>query len=400
MTSSSQTPLCIVEVNDAKDISAAIKIIGSTKTPFAKYKMVNVAKDKKTAEIGLGSTFTEVYQALNGTGVIVLGARADGPGTGGVTLSSGYSWHTNQYGLGFDTVVSYEVVLPDGRIVTASDSSEPELFFALNGGLNRFGIVTKIVFKTVPQPGKIYGGLQFFSSADVPTVIAATEKFHLNSQDPKASVVLTIGGGTLPGAILISFYDGETRPSDFDVFKGINSTFSTLATQDYSSMIAGSLTAFQAGNRGSFASISTKTLTKKFMEAVFNETQHWSQFTKTRSGGVMQYDVEPFHAYGKYATDLAYPHADSPLPLNIYFSWTKVEDDVFWNDAIQKSLARLRCVAREEGIFVGGSMYPGYAYRTTTGEQLYGKTNAVKLRGIRKKYDPNGVMLLAGGFTI
>lgn len=77
----------------------------------------------------------------------VLGARADGPGTGGVTLSCGYSWYTNQYGLSCDTVISYEVVLPDGKIVTASNSSKPDLFFALKGGLNRFGIVTKIVFK-------------------------------------------------------------------------------------------------------------------------------------------------------------------------------------------------------------------------------------------------------------
>ncbi|KAH9213233.1 hypothetical protein DL95DRAFT_302673 [Leptodontidium sp. 2 PMI_412] len=423
MSSSSQTPLCVVEANNAKDISAAIKIIGSTKTPFAvksagytsnpgfssttgvhisleKFKMVILAEDKRTVEIGLGNSFTAVYQALNGTGVNVLGARADGPGTGGVTLSCGYSWYTNQYGLGCDTVISYEVVLPDGKIVTASNSSEPDLFFALKGGLNRFGIVTKIVFKTVPQPGKIYGGVQFFDPAAVPAILKATEDFHLNSRDPKASVVLTLGGGSLPGVTLLSFYDGEARPKDFDVFNGIIPTFSTLATQDYSEMIGGTLTSLQAGNRGSFASISTTTLTKTFMEAVVNETQYWTQFTVTRRGGLLQYDVEPFHAYGKYATDSAYPHRDSPLPLNIYFAWSAETDDAFWNDAIQKSLAQLKGVAREEGILTEGSMYPGYAYGTATGDQLYGATNAARLRCIREKYDPDDAMLLAGGFSI
>ncbi|KAG4430195.1 hypothetical protein IFR05_014325 [Cadophora sp. M221] len=423
MTSSSQTPLCVVEVNDAKDVSTAIKIIGSTKTPFAvksagftsnpgfssttgvhisleKFKMVNLAEDKKTVEVGLGQSFTEVYQALNGSGVNVLGARADGPGTGGVTLSCGYSWYTNQYGLGCDTVLSYEVVLPDGKIVTASNSSEPDLFFALKGGLNRFGIVTKIVFNTVPQRGKVYGGVQFFDPTAVSALLNATEDFHLNSQDPKASVILTLGGGSLPGAILLSFYDGEARPKDFDGFNNIIPTFSTLATQDYSSMIGGTLTSFQAGNRGSFGSISTTTLTMSFMEAVVNETQYWTQFTATRSGSLLQYDVEPFHAYGKYATDSAYPHEDSPLPLNIYFAWSAVADDAFWNDAIQKSLAQLRVVAREEGILTEGSLYPGYAYGTMTGDQLYGEVNAARLRCIREKYDPGDVMLLAGGFSI
>ncbi|PVH83468.1 FAD-binding domain-containing protein [Cadophora sp. DSE1049] len=422
MSSSSQTPLCVVEVNDTSDISAAIKIIGATKTPFAvksagynsnpgfsstmgvhisleKIKQVNLSEDKSTVEIGMGNSFTEVYQALNGSGVNVLGARADGPGTGGVTLSGGYSWYTNQYGLGCDTVVSYELVLPCGE-VRKVDASQPDLFFALKGGLNRFGIVTKIVFKTVPQPGQVYGGLQFFDPATVPALIKATESFHLNSKDPKASVILTLGGGSLPGAILLSFYDGESRPADFDVFNSFNATFSTLATQDFSSMIGGTLTSLQTGNRGSFASLSTTTLTHTLLAAVVNETNYWTQFTADRSGGLLQYDVEPFHAYGKFATDSAYPHADSPLPLNVYFSWTEEKDDAFWNDAIQKSCAHLIEVARAEGILTEGSVYPGYAYGTTTVDQLYGKENAARLREIQRMYDPKGVMLLTGGFTI
>ncbi|KAH7417844.1 hypothetical protein BKA64DRAFT_738392 [Cadophora sp. MPI-SDFR-AT-0126] len=420
MSSSSQTPLCVVEVNDANDISAAIKVIGATRTPFAvksagfnsnpgfssttgvhisleKIKQITLSEDKATAEIGLGNA--KVYQSLNGSGVNVLGARADGPGTGGVTLSCGYSWYTNQYGLGCDTVVSYELVLPCGDITTV-DASQPDLFFALKGGLNRFGIVTKIVFKTIPQPGQVYGGLQFFDPATVPALINATESFHLNSKDPKASVILTLGGGTLPGAILLSFYDGESRPADFDVFDDFIPLFSTLATQDFSSMISGTLTSLQGGNRGSFASVSTTTLTHTFLAAVVNETNFWTRFTAGNSGGLLQYDVEPFHAYGKFATDSAYPHADSPLPLNIYFSWTDEKDDAFWNDAIQKSCAHLTEVARAEGILNEGSVYPGYAYGTTRGDQLHGKENAARLREIQSLYDPEGVMLLAGGFTI
>ena len=254
--------------------------------------------------------------------------------------------------------------------------------------------------QTVPQPGQIYGGLQIFDPSAVPALINATESFHLNSRDPKASVILTLGGGILPGAILLSFYDGENRPADFDVFNDINATFSTLATQDFSAMISGSLTSLQAGNRGSFASVSTTTLTHTLLAAVVNETNYWTQFSADRSGSLLQYDVEPFHDYGKFATDSAYPHSDSPLPLNIYFAWTDEKDDAFWNDAIQQSCAHLIEVARSEAILTEGSVYPGYAYGTTTGDQLYGKENAARLRRIQESYDPEGVMLLAGGFTI
>ncbi|KAK0112689.1 hypothetical protein ONS95_014428 [Cadophora gregata] len=422
MTSSSQTPLCVVEVVNAHDVSVALQIIGETKTPFAvksagytsvpgfssttgvhislqKMKQVKLSEDKSTVEVGLGNGFTEVYNALNNSGVNVLGGRADGPGTGGVTLSGGYSWYTNQYGLVSDTVVSYELVLSSGEIKTV-DASQPDLFFALKGGLNRFGIVTKIVYKTVPLPGKIYGGVQFFDRTQVPGLINATMSFHLNSKDPKASVILTMGGGALPGAILLSFYDGESRPADFDVFNGFNETFGNLATQDYTSMITGTLASLGQGARGTFASISTTTLTHTLLAAVANETDYWSQFTEARDGLLMQYDIEPFLPYGQHATDSAYPHADSPLPLNAFFQWGEAENDAFWNDAIQKSIAHLKEIARAEGILVEGSQYPGYAYGTTTWDQLYGQKNAERLKAIRSLYDPQGVMLLAGGFPI
>lgn len=44
---------------------------------------------------------------------------------------SGYSFRTNQYGLAVDNVVAYNLVLPNGTIVTASEDECPELLWAL-----------------------------------------------------------------------------------------------------------------------------------------------------------------------------------------------------------------------------------------------------------------------------
>jgi hypothetical protein len=43
----------------------------------------------------------------------------------------GYSWKTNQYGLAIDTITAYELVKPDGNVVTVTEASDPELFFGL-----------------------------------------------------------------------------------------------------------------------------------------------------------------------------------------------------------------------------------------------------------------------------
>jgi len=44
---------------------------------------------------------------------------------------AGYSWKSNQYGLTVDTVTAFELVKPDGNVVTVTKASDPELFFGL-----------------------------------------------------------------------------------------------------------------------------------------------------------------------------------------------------------------------------------------------------------------------------
>ena len=133
---------------------------------------------------------------------------------------------------------------------------------------------------------------------------------------------------------------------------------------------------------------------------------------------ILSYDIEPFLKYGAHATESAYPHDDSPCPvslsdsqsresqltllqLNLYFSWGFSSDDQYWNDAMVNAISELREVAIQEGIFDSSSaVYPNYAIAGTTAEELYGSTNAARLRSIKASVDPDGVMNLAGGFDI
>jgi hypothetical protein len=336
---------------------------------------------------------------LNGSGVNVVGGRVPGPGTGGFTLGGGYSWLSDQYGLTCDTVISYNLVLPNGSITTVEASSNSDLTFALKGGLNRFGIVTSIVYKTVPQPNLIYGGYQYFASSAIPALINATYTFQTTNKDPKAQVIFTVNGGEAPGAILLLFYDGPKRPAAFDPYNGITgATISTLAVQTFYSFVNGIPSLLESGNRGAFASVSTTTYTIPFLEAVYNETTFYGDLAALNSGGLISYDVEPFLKYGKYATNSSYPHSDSQLPLNLYYSWSLAADDEYWRGIIQQSVNHLTDIAKAEGIYYNIT-YPNYSLNTYTGPQLYGATNAARLRAIQAKIDPAGVMELAGGFS-
>lgn len=121
LLSSNQLPACVVEVTSAQDVSAVLKQVATSRTPFAiksgghasnpgfssttgvhislaRLKNVTLSADKQFVTLGMGNIWTDAYDALDGSGVNVVGGRVTGPGTGGFTLGGGYSWLTDQYG--------------------------------------------------------------------------------------------------------------------------------------------------------------------------------------------------------------------------------------------------------------------------------------------------------------
>ena len=57
------------------------------------------------------------------------------PGVGGYSLGGGYSWSTDQYGLAIDTILEYELVLPNGDTEIITNETNPDLFFALKASI-------------------------------------------------------------------------------------------------------------------------------------------------------------------------------------------------------------------------------------------------------------------------
>ena len=105
------------------------------------------------ASIGAGARLARIYDTLReGARTIPAGCGAT-VGIAGLTLGGGFGLLGRVHGLTCDALVSAQVVLADGRLIDCDADREPELFWALRGaGGGQFGVVTSLVFATVPEP--------------------------------------------------------------------------------------------------------------------------------------------------------------------------------------------------------------------------------------------------------
>lgn len=115
-----------------------------------------LTQDKYTGmafKIGTGIQAYELYAAADQYNVTVVGGEGRSVGVmGGYILGGGHSPLSSLYGMAADQVLAMEVVLPNGQFVTASNSSNPDLFWALRGGGgSTFGVVTSVTVKARPR---------------------------------------------------------------------------------------------------------------------------------------------------------------------------------------------------------------------------------------------------------
>ena len=104
----------------------------------------------RTARVGAGVTWAELDRQTQAFGLAVPGGVVSTTGVAGLTLGGGQGWLRRTYGMSCDSLLSADVIAPDGACLTASDTKNTDLFWALRGGGGNFGIVTRFEFRLHP----------------------------------------------------------------------------------------------------------------------------------------------------------------------------------------------------------------------------------------------------------
>ncbi len=127
---------------------------------------------RKVARAGGGATWADFDRATAAHGLAATGGAVSTTGVAGLTLGGGLGWLMRSYGLACDNMAAAEVVTADGRVLRASASENPDLFWALRGGGGNFGVVTSFEFR-LHEVSTVLGGLLIYP------ISRAREVLHL-----------------------------------------------------------------------------------------------------------------------------------------------------------------------------------------------------------------------------
>ncbi|KAJ3287794.1 hypothetical protein HK104_008463, partial [Borealophlyctis nickersoniae] len=401
-------PTCIFHPTTAQDVSAAVHLIDAHDAPFA------VRSGGHSTNIGASGTtgILVSMDRMNGVTNVKDGKADIGPG---LLLGGGISYLSAQYGFAIDNVHSYELVLPNATITTVTETSNPDLWFALRGGGDKFGIVTKFTLKTRPQT-LVNFGLIFYDESQIEKYFAAVADFTTNNKDPKAAIIpnMVVVEGNLVG-ILFLFYDAPKAPENawtaFTSIPAVESTFNTMpffATADP----LGKETDANYGSRQIFRTATFDHISPRLTSTLYNISatafKKYAHIPGFLSASITLEPIErsflSIHASTARAA-LTTPHTGPQLVVVVDYMWAVPELDEFFYEAIRRDVGALVDAAgkldgKETG--KGGSpwLYPNYAGLDQPLDEIYaGEGTLERLRRVQRSVDGKGLFRRnTGGF--
>lgn len=248
------TPVCVFTPKTPQELAGGLAIIREESSPFSVrsgghmpvpgaqstntgvmigmtyFNTKNLTQGNKVAQIGPGQRWADVYEWISPYGLAVAGGRYGEVGVGGLLLGGGINNFGNSHGWSFNNIVGYQVVLADSSIIEVSATAYPDLFWALKGGGNNFGIVTRFDISTIPITAA-FTGITAWGGDVFPQYIKAIADFITPGggiDDPltqiNPTVSITPPNGTLQ-ALNIPFVAGTTtNPASLQNFTAITPT--------------------------------------------------------------------------------------------------------------------------------------------------------------------------------
>ncbi|HWH25235.1 MAG TPA: FAD-binding oxidoreductase [Pseudolysinimonas sp.] len=197
------SPEVIVLAENEDDIVAAVRHAAAEEMPVAvistghgsyapvtggmlvrttRMKQFSFDDSARTVTLEAGVAWRDVLPALAERGLAAVTGSAPTVGAIGLALGGGAGPLGRTFGYTSDWVTEFRVVTATGAVVTASETSEPELFWALRGGKGGLGIVTRMTLGLLPLP-VVYGGSLFWAGDSIEAAYRTWAEWSANAPD-------------------------------------------------------------------------------------------------------------------------------------------------------------------------------------------------------------------------
>lgn len=447
-------PACVFEPSDSYQMADAVLTFQNFSSPFAVrggghmpiadaaninstgvllstagLSQVQVSDDKKTVNVGPGNHWVDVYRGLEPYGLTVVGGRLGVVGVPGLLLGGGVSYFGNEYGWGSANIASFTVVLANGTVAVArADNEYSDLFWALRGGGNSFGIVTNFEMNTIEAPEVMIGLASYVNSEHTADdFIDAVHDYAVSgTKDHKSATIPTAEFIQALGTVFYSsfvFYNGKNEsPASLKKFLGTKNGTSTndqglkTMTNSYSyrSMYKWSQELdptfpLLKGDRQRFYVLNIHASNREAI-AIVHDT--YLDIAKSELPPGVLVAALAFPAVGEKYIEASTVNGGDPMSLDpegAPYIWveesitalstvTDEQLDEFYDKANAEITKRLK----ERGIDIPAFLYLNDANPKQDVFATYPQENVQRLRRIRAKYDPERVYtdLMPGGWKV
>ncbi|KAF2740571.1 FAD binding domain-containing protein [Polyplosphaeria fusca] len=409
-------PAVVVNVACENDVSITVKYLGFADIPFLAQNggngwattfdlgkngvLINLAQlnkfvvsaDKKQATIGGGIHINDTIAAADAAGVIVQTGNCNCLGTLGAYLGGGYGNTLGFLSFGIDNIVSLKVVLASGKMVTASASSNPDLFWAMKGAGPNFGIVTSAVIKafpTTPAERSAWAGALIYSADKLERVVQAVEELVLKPHMVIYIYFVSQGPPTNAPMLMVTpfLYKGnaEAGKAAFASLYQIGPDVDTTTIVPYTSWNTGGDGFCTRGGRKPSYSVGMMKLVPSTWRKVWNLYTEFQKKPGAENSAILMESYSLGTAKSIPGSSASFPNRAVNYN-SIVIAWY---NDSALDKAAQAFGIAVRNAWRADDGLSKNNTYINFAHGDEPIEDVYGDS-LQRLKKVKRRYDPDG----------
>ena len=356
---------------------------------------VTVDPATRTARANGGALLGELDVAAQAHGLVCPVGVIGHTGVAGLTLGGGVGRLQRQFGLTIDNLRAVELVTADGRVVRASDTEEPDLFWGIRGAGANFGVVTAFEFGLHPFPGRLHRGVRVYPASAASEVWQVFADYAATAPDTVSMIYGIspagghgegdVGSATGEPVVVVSYnHSGAGEDVERDTAglrRGPEPISVTESTQDYLEVQTAHDLVLGWGGRSFIQGLYANEVRPAALDALVDHLTRGPNgggaFSVTAQGGAIARRTDD---------EMAFTGRTARFDLSADATWTDARDDETASAWVRAAMALVEADA-VEGRYVNENADTG----PEETRKIYGAATVERLARLKRAWDPENV---------